>query len=138
MNVRLETAIVGATVARAVYGPLGRDDLQRYAQASGDFNPLHLDPAFARQAGFDDVIVQGMLGMAFLGRLITESFPTYRPERFLSRFCSFAPLGQTVSCSARLERRDGDTVLLALTACIGTAGTIVLEGSTTLGIQADA
>jgi NAD(P)-dependent dehydrogenase (short-subunit alcohol dehydrogenase family)/acyl dehydratase/putative sterol carrier protein len=32
----------------------------RYAAVSGDRNPIHLDPALARQAGFKDVIVHGL------------------------------------------------------------------------------
>src|SRR5229473_98550 len=84
MNARLETADVATEVARTRYEPLGRDDLQRYAQASGDLNPLHLDPAFARQAGFDDVIVHGMLGMALLGRLLEEAFPSNPLQLFRS------------------------------------------------------
>ncbi len=51
---------VGAIVAQLTCDPIGRDDLARYADASGDSNPLHLDPAFARKAGFEDVIVQSV------------------------------------------------------------------------------
>ncbi|GLY46852.1 MaoC/PaaZ C-terminal domain-containing protein [Lentzea sp. NBRC 102530] len=46
--------------------PLGRvfvdqDLVTRYADASGDHNPIHLDPAAARAAGFPGVIAHGML-----------------------------------------------------------------------------
>jgi acyl dehydratase len=135
MNARLETADVATEVARTRYEPLGRDDLQRYAQASGDLNPLHLDPAFARQAGFDDVIVHGMLGMALLGRLLEEAFPSNPLQLFRSRFRNIIPLGQPIECTARLMQRDGDSVVLELTATIGEGATVVIEGSATLGLQ---
>jgi acyl dehydratase len=135
MNTQLETATLGVAVAEAVYGPLGRDDLRRYAQASGDLNPLHLDPDFARQAGFDDVIVHGMLGMAFLGRLLEEAFPTNPLRVFRSRFRNIIPLGQSIRCTARLEQRSADSVQLALTAEIGADDTLVIEGSATLGLR---
>ena len=136
MTIGLETAQVGMTVAQTVYGPFARDDLQRYAQASGDFNPLHLDPAFARQAGFDDVIVHGMLGMALLGRLIEDAFPSHPLRLFRSRFRNVIPLGQPIKCTARLEQRIGNAAIVRLTATVGSAGTVVIEGSATLALGA--
>ena len=136
MTIRLETADVGSAVAEAVYEPFGRDDLQRYAQASGDLNPLHLDPEFARQAGFDDVIVHGMLGMALLGRLLEETFPSNPLQLFRSRFRNIIPLGQSIKCTARLEQRVADSAVLALTAAIGEHETVVIEGNATLRLRA--
>jgi acyl dehydratase len=135
MNASLETADVGSAVARAHYEPLGRDDLQRYAQVSGDLNPLHLDPVFARQAGFDDVIVHGMLGMALLGRMLEESFPENPLQLFRSRFRNIIPLGQPIECTARLTQRDGGSAVLELTATIGEGATVVIEGKATLGLR---
>ncbi|WP_424830493.1 MaoC family dehydratase [Ruegeria sp.] len=37
--------------------------IRTYAEASGDMNPLHLDPEAARKVGFPDVISHGMLVM---------------------------------------------------------------------------
>ncbi len=95
---------LGSIVAEVTYGPLGRDDLRCYAEASGDMNPLHLDPEFARAAGFDDVIVHGMLGMALLGRMVSEAFPDHRMTRFSARFRSIIPVGREIRCLARLKR----------------------------------
>lgn len=46
---------------------------RRYAQVSGDDNPLHLDDAFARNAGFPGVIVQGMATIALAVAAATRS-----------------------------------------------------------------
>lgn len=134
MSLRVETAEIGAEVAKTVYGPFSRDDLQRYAEASGDLNPLHLDPAFARQAGFSDVIVHGMLGMALLGRLLGDAFPSQRLQLFRSRFRNIIPLGQSITCTARLEQRNDTTAVLGLTATVGTDANVVIEGSATLAL----
>ena len=40
-----------------------RDDLRAYAEASGDANPIHLDPAAAAAAGLPGTIAHGMLVM---------------------------------------------------------------------------
>jgi acyl dehydratase len=39
-------------------------DLTSFADWSGDRNPIHLDPAAARAAGFDNVVAHGVLGLA--------------------------------------------------------------------------
>jgi len=43
---------------------VGTDQSFRYAEASLDRNPVHLDPAVAREAGFEDVILHGLCTMA--------------------------------------------------------------------------
>ena len=46
--------------------------LRQYAEASGDFNPIHLDDNYARQMGLKGVIAHGMLTMAQLGVMLTD------------------------------------------------------------------
>ncbi len=50
--------------------PVGPVQLALFAAASGDHNPLHLDPEVARKAGFERPVVHGMLTMALAGRLL--------------------------------------------------------------------
>ncbi|MFD8498632.1 MaoC family dehydratase [Amycolatopsis sp. NPDC059657] len=49
-----------------------RDQLVRYAGASGDFNPIHWNERFAKEVGLPDVISHGMLTMALAGRIVTD------------------------------------------------------------------
>lgn len=50
-----------------------RMDAILYAGASGDFNPIHVDPDFAKNlAGLPDVIAHGLFNMALLGKTITD------------------------------------------------------------------
>lgn len=39
------------------------DEVRRWAEFSGDFNPIHFDPRSARAAGLDDLVVHGMLAL---------------------------------------------------------------------------
>jgi acyl dehydratase len=40
----------------------------RYAGASGDFNPIHIDEAFAKQVGLPGTILHGLYSMALVAR----------------------------------------------------------------------
>ena len=47
-----------------------RDDLVRYADASGDQNPIHQDDEVARSVGLPGVIAHGMFTMALAARAV--------------------------------------------------------------------
>jgi len=51
---------------------LKREDLVRYAGASGDFNPIHYSDRMATALGLPGVIAHGMLTMAEAGRVVTD------------------------------------------------------------------
>ncbi|WP_144791282.1 MaoC/PaaZ C-terminal domain-containing protein [Kocuria palustris] len=51
---------------------LSRADLVRYAAASGDFNPIHWNQAFARSVGLPDVIAHGMLTMGAAMQVVAD------------------------------------------------------------------
>jgi 3-hydroxybutyryl-CoA dehydratase len=65
-------------VAGETLGPLSVEvtaaRVHAYAAASGDHNPIHLDPAFAAGTPFGATIAHGMLLLAYLSRLLTARF----------------------------------------------------------------
>ena len=52
--------------------PLRREDLVRYAGASGDFNVIHWNERVATAVGLPNVIAHGMLTMAEAVRVVTD------------------------------------------------------------------
>ena len=62
---------VGATLPEHRFS-LCREDLVRYAGASGDLNPIHWDERAAREAGLPGVIAHGMLTMGLAARVVTD------------------------------------------------------------------
>ena len=52
-----------------------REDLVRYAEASGDHNPIHQDDDIARSVGLPGVIAHGMFTMALVARAVADWFP---------------------------------------------------------------
>src|SRR5690606_30761300 len=67
-------------------GKVTREMLARFAPASGDLNPVHLDPAAARNAGYGDVFAHGMLSMAWLGRFVAGVTRQENVRSFRARF----------------------------------------------------
>lgn len=128
MAIDLTVARAGDIVARLAPPAPTAEDLRRYATASGDLNPLHLNLEFARQAGFENLVVHGMLSMAQLGRLLTDSFPAEHIREFSARFEGVVLVGQRVCYQARLnEVADGEASLL-LEGLVETSGKPVISG----------
>ena len=44
----------------------------RYAGASGDFNPIHIDPEFAKAVGLPSTILHGLYMMGLVARAATD------------------------------------------------------------------
>ncbi|MGL4311661.1 MAG: MaoC family dehydratase [Paracoccaceae bacterium] len=68
------------------FPPIRRDDFHLYAHASGDMNPLHLDPAQAQAAGLPDVMAQGMYSAALLAGAVERWFGAGAMTRYGVRF----------------------------------------------------
>jgi acyl dehydratase len=77
---------------------------------SGDYNPLHADPAYARKAGFKMPILHGRCTFSIAGHAILKTLCGYDPARFVAmegRFSSPVYPGETI----RTEMwRDGNVV----------------------------
>ncbi len=77
---------VGVELPPRTFGPLTRTDFVRYQGASGDFNPIHHDEAFARAAGFETVFSVGMLQAGLLATYCTDLLGPANVRRFKVQF----------------------------------------------------
>ncbi len=64
----------------------------RYAGASGDFNPIHIDEDFAKQVGLPGRILHGLWTMAQVARAVTEA--AGGPESLKQLKVEFRGMGQ--------------------------------------------
>lgn len=87
---------------------VSRKLLKTYAEASGDFNPIHLDSDFAKQSGLPNIIAHGMLIMSYLGRMLTNTFPQNTLTDFSSIFVSMTNLNDKITCTGKILKKNTD------------------------------
>ena len=93
---------VGDDMPRLVKDPVTHIQLVRYAGASGDFNPLHVDPEAGKSAGIGGQIAHGMLIMGFVGQAVTNWIPKKYIRKFSVRFAGMTRLGDVVTVSGKV------------------------------------
>jgi 3-hydroxybutyryl-CoA dehydratase len=106
-----------------------QEQIRRYADASQDHNPIHIDESFAATTPFGGTIAHGMLVLA----LIAEMMHAAHGARWTTggalkvRFKAPTRPGDTVTASAELTReRDG--VQEYAVQCANARGEILIEG----------
>jgi acyl dehydratase len=75
--VPVNTQAVGKTYEPTLYA-VGREKIKEYARAVGETNPVHLDVAAAREAGFADVVAPPMFAVVYSAPSVGP--PIFDPE----------------------------------------------------------
>jgi acyl dehydratase len=88
-----------------------------YAAASGDFNPIHIDPDVGRLAGQPGAILQGMCTMAWLAEACLRYFDDPgRTTALSARFARPVSVGDEVRFEGRCVAVEGRRVRVEVTA----------------------
>lgn len=82
--------------------PVTKVQIAKYAGASGDFNPLHLDPEVGLAAGVGGQIAHGMLVMGFAGQAVTSWVPKKALRRLKVRFTGMTRPGDVITVSGTI------------------------------------
>ena len=88
-----------------------------YAGASGDFNPIHIDPDFGKMAGLGGNILQGLCTMGFVAKACTDWGG--RPEslkRLKVRFAKPVYPNDTVTVHGTVKEVADDAVICDMNA----------------------
>lgn len=108
---------LGSSFPERTFGPLSRVDIVRYAGASGDFNPIHIDAPYARATGAPDVFAMGMLPAGYLARAASEWLGGPGGfRRFKVRFAARVWPGDLLACTGLVTKVADERVVVALTA----------------------
>lgn len=93
----------------------------RYAGASGDFNPIHIDKEFAEMVGLPNTILHGLWSMAQVQRAAIQAAgndPT-RVKKLSAQFRGMGQPEQEVIVTGEVTGAEGEHITLALEAAQG-------------------
>jgi len=111
------------------------EDIRKFADASGDHNPLHLDEEFAKTTRFGRRIAHGMLSASLISAVIAGDLPG-EGSIYLAQTLQFvAPVFPDDIVTAKVtivsQREDKPIVKLA-TLCTNQHGEVVVKGEATV------
>ena len=107
-------------------------EINLYAEASGDFNPIHIDESFAAQTPLGGTIAHGMLILAYVSQMMTDAFgQSWLSGGKLSvRFKAAARPKDTITTSGKIdsiEQKEGITyVTCSLQSCNQKGETVIM------------
>ena len=86
-----------------------REDVRRYAEVSGDRNPLHLDDEHARRAGFPGIIAHGMFTLGHLASCLAAwTGDPAAVTRLKATFRAPVSMGDTIVAGGRVREVDAE------------------------------
>ena len=119
--------------------------IERYADAAGDHNPIHLDSAFATGAEFggstlDGTIAHGMMILASISEMLTVAFAEdwLKSGRLKVRFRGPVYPGETITAYGSVKKVNEVNGLSELTCAVGIRkgnGDIAISGDATVRIS---
>ena len=117
-------------------------NINLYAEASQDFNPVHIDEDFARKTPLGGTIAHGMLILAYVSQMMTTAFSrNWLAGGTLNvRFKEPARPGDTITVSgkiSKLEKKDGQTTINCNVLCNNQKGELVITGEAKVGVKND-
>ena len=105
--------------------------IRKFAEVSGDYNPIHLDDEFAKETRFGRRIAHGMLSGAFISAVLGYKL-TERKIVYLSQTLKFtAPvfIGDIVTTTATVTHiREDKPIVTMETVCTNQNGETLVTG----------
>jgi len=117
-----------------------QEKINLYAEASGDFNPIHIDESFANQTPLGGTIAHGMLILAYVSELMTQEFGInwISGGNLSIRFKAPARPGDTVTVSGVIDKvtyETGITNISCNLTCSNQKDEIIVTGGATIKLH---
>ena len=117
-----------------------QQNINLYAEASKDFNPIHIDEDFAKRTPLGGTIAHGMLVLAYVSEMMTAAFgQTWITRGKLNvRFRTPARPGDTITISGQIssvEKNKTQTMINCEVLCQNQNGDTIITGETKLGVE---
>jgi acyl dehydratase len=94
----------------------------RYAGASGDFNPIHIDEDFAKSVGLPSNILHGLYSMGVVAKAAAQGLAGGDPRVLKKLTVQFRGMGlpeQEIAVTGTVKEVDGDRIVVDLEAAQG-------------------
>lgn len=117
------------TGAASIERSFTQADFDRFAQLSGDANPIHTDPAFAAQTRFGRTVAHGVLLASILRGLIERLLPGGRLLEQSVMFPAPSFAGETMRFTVAITGEREDESELQLQVLRVADGTVTCRGS---------
>ncbi|QTA88730.1 MaoC family dehydratase [Desulfonema magnum] len=130
--------IIGKTIDQLKVGDsaefaktISESDIYLYAGVTGDFNPAHINEAYAQQTFFKTRIAHGMLTAGFISAILANQLPgpgtIYMSQEL--KFLAPVRMGDTITARAEIIEIIAEKNRVRLqTTCVNHEGTKVLDG----------
>ncbi|KUI29233.1 MaoC/PaaZ C-terminal domain-containing protein [Mycobacterium sp. GA-2829] len=137
-RLRFDDAVAGTRLPDRTFGPQTHTDIVRYQGASGDFNPIHHDPEFARTAGMRGVFSVGMLQAGYLGTYCVDLFGAESVRRIAVRFAEQVWPGDILVCGGAItsvQSTDAGTTAELELSISRVGGGMAVSGTATVKLE---
>ena len=115
MGLKLKELNVGTSLPE-LKRQVTQERINFYATASGDFNPIHIDPEFASKTPLGGTVAHGMLILTYLSEFMTDSFGQnwLNSGNLSARFKGPAYPGDTITVSGKVTgvQRENGSILI--------------------------
>lgn len=119
-----------------------QEHINSYASASGDFNPIHIDPEFAKKTQLGGTVAHGMLILAYLSEFMTGNFGKdwLNSGSISARFKGAAYPGDTITITGKvtdIEKQDNNILIECDVSCYNQKGEPVIICTTKMRGESD-
>jgi 3-hydroxybutyryl-CoA dehydratase len=119
-----------------------QEKINLYAEASGDFNPIHIDESFAAKTPFGGTIAHGMLNLAYVSEMMGLAFGQswLSGGRLSARFKASARPGDTVTINGKIdsiEQKDSVSYANCSFECCNQKGETIVSGEAVVKLPTD-
>jgi acyl dehydratase len=139
MTLKASEISTGDAFEEVLVEDLTRTQLVMYAGASGDYNPLHTDDLYSREAaGYPGVFAHGMLTMGMTGRAVTNLVGPVNLKKIGVRFTNQVWPGDTLTARtevADIREEDGEMLVDLKLTTTNQKGDTVITGTATALIE---
>ena len=137
MDVNYDSINVGDLIPPLTKEPITQTQLVRYSGASGDFNPIHTVPEYAREAGLDGTIAHGMLVMGILGQMVAAWAGVMAVKKYGVSFKGMTRPGDVLTASGEVKKKyehEGENLIDCSVKIEDQSGDVKVEGKVTISL----